>query len=56
VDNPNEVLMSPNTSLVLVRGFLRPGTQEGDRFDVEVRIPPTAKPPACVTAGCCPRA
>ena len=39
VDNPNEVLASGSTSLVLVRAFLRPGIQQGDRFDVEVRIP-----------------
>lgn len=39
VANPNEVLASTNTSLVLVRAFLRPGIQEGDRFDVEVRVP-----------------
>lgn len=39
VENPNEVLASPNTSLVLVRGFLRPGIQPGDRFDIEVRTP-----------------
>jgi flagellar basal body P-ring protein FlgI len=39
VDNPNEILASRNTSLVLVRGILRPGIQEGDRFDVEVRVP-----------------
>lgn len=37
VENPNQILASPNTSLVLVRGFLRPGIQEGDYFDVEVR-------------------
>jgi flagellar basal body P-ring protein FlgI len=39
VENPNEVLASSNTSLVLVRAFLRPGIQEGDQFDVEVRVP-----------------
>lgn len=39
VANPNEILASPNTSMVLVRGFLRPGIQIGDRFDVEVRTP-----------------
>jgi flagellar basal body P-ring protein FlgI len=39
VDNPNQVLASGNTSMVLVRAFLRPGIQEGDRFDVEVRVP-----------------
>jgi flagellar basal body P-ring protein FlgI len=39
VANPNEVLASTNTSLVLARAFLRPGIQEGDRFDVEIRTP-----------------
>ncbi|HVT29414.1 MAG TPA: flagellar basal body P-ring protein FlgI [Lacipirellulaceae bacterium] len=39
VADPNDVLASPNTSMVLVRAFLRPGIQEGDRFDVEVRVP-----------------
>ena len=39
VANPNDVLASSNTSMVLVRAFLRPGIQEGDRFDVEVRVP-----------------
>lgn len=39
VSNPNVVLASGNTSMVLARAFLRPGIQEGDRFDVEVRIP-----------------
>ncbi|HMP05306.1 MAG TPA: flagellar basal body P-ring protein FlgI, partial [Lacipirellulaceae bacterium] len=39
VNRPNEVLASPNTSLVLIRAFLRPGIQAGDRFDVEVRVP-----------------
>jgi flagellar basal body P-ring protein FlgI len=39
VDNLNDVLSSPNTSMTVVRAFLRPGIQEGDRFDVEVRVP-----------------
>lgn len=39
VQNPNQVLASPTTSLVLVRAFLRPGIQKGDHFDIEVRIP-----------------
>ena len=39
VANPNEVLALGSTSMVLVRAFLRPGIQEGDRFDVEVRVP-----------------
>ena len=37
VENPKQMLASPNTALVLVRGFLRPGIQAGDRFDIEVR-------------------
>ncbi len=39
VDSPNRVLASPDTSLVLLRTVLRPGIQEGDRIDVEVRVP-----------------
>lgn len=39
VDEPNTVLASSSTALVLVRGVLRPAIQKGDRFDVEVRIP-----------------
>lgn len=39
IKNPNAVLASNDTSLVLVRGYLRPGIQEGDRLDVEVRVP-----------------
>lgn len=39
VEKPNEWLASPNTSMVQVRGFLRPGIQAGDRFDVELRVP-----------------
>ena len=36
---PNALLASGNTSLVLVRGIVRPGIQKGDRFDLEVRVP-----------------
>ena len=39
VDKPSQLLASKNTALVIVRGFLRPGIQKGDLFDVEVRIP-----------------
>jgi flagellar basal body P-ring protein FlgI len=38
VTNPNAILASGNTSLVMMQGFLRPGIQKGDRFDVEVRV------------------
>ena len=37
--DPEGLLASPNTALVKVRGILRPGIQEGDRFDIEVRVP-----------------
>lgn len=39
VQHPNYLLASPSTALVLVRGFLPPGVQKGDRFDLEVQIP-----------------
>ena len=39
VPNPNQVLADPSTALVMVRAKLRTGIQEGDTFDVEVRIP-----------------
>ena len=39
VANPNAVLASGNVSLVLIQGYLRPGIQKGDRFDIEVRVP-----------------
>lgn len=39
VVQPNQVLASPSTAIVLVRGYLRPGIQKGDRFDIEVRVP-----------------
>jgi flagellar basal body P-ring protein FlgI len=37
IENPNQVLASPTTEIVMVRGFLRPGIQKGDHFDIEVR-------------------
>jgi flagellar basal body P-ring protein FlgI len=36
VAHPSEILASKNTAVVVVRGVLRPGIQEGDRFDLEV--------------------
>jgi flagellar basal body P-ring protein FlgI len=38
VENPNQLLATRNYSLVLVRGFLRPGISKGDKFDVELRV------------------
>src|SRR5690606_14135981 len=39
VENPNAVLSSLDTAIVNVRAFIRPGAREGDRIDVEVRVP-----------------
>ncbi len=39
VQNPNQLLASPSTAMVLVRGFLPPGVQKGDKFDLEVQVP-----------------
>jgi flagellar basal body P-ring protein FlgI len=39
VENPNALLASKKCSLVHVQGWMRPGIQKGDRFDVEVRVP-----------------
>lgn len=39
VQSPNQLLASPATAIVLVRGFLPPGVQKGDRFDLEVQVP-----------------
>jgi flagellar basal body P-ring protein FlgI len=38
VENPNNLLATRNFSLVIVRGYLRPGIQKGDHFDVELRV------------------
>lgn len=39
VGQPDKLLQSPKTSIVLVRGILPPGIRKGDKFDVEVSIP-----------------
>jgi hypothetical protein len=39
VRNPNAVLASRNFALVVMQGWLRPGIQKGDHFDIEVRVP-----------------
>jgi len=43
VKNPNTILRSPNTALVVVRAYLPPLVKKGDHFDVEVRIPGTSE-------------
>ncbi len=39
VNNSDAVLSSSSTALAMVRALLPPGAQEGDRVDIEVRIP-----------------
>jgi flagellar basal body P-ring protein FlgI len=39
VENPDKILKTNSTSLVLVQAVLRPGIQAGERFDVEFRVP-----------------
>jgi flagellar basal body P-ring protein FlgI len=39
VQNPNQLLASPSTALVRVRGLIPPGVQKGDKFDLEVQVP-----------------
>ncbi len=39
IKNPNQILASPNTALVIVRAYLPPLVRKGDKFDIEVRVP-----------------
>ncbi|MBW3543475.1 MAG: flagellar basal body P-ring protein FlgI [Planctomycetes bacterium] len=39
IKDPNSILRSPNTALVVVRAYLPPLVRKGERFDVEVRVP-----------------
>ena len=39
IKDPNRVLASPQTSVVLVRAYLPPAARENDPVDVEVRVP-----------------
>lgn len=43
VPNPNSVLQSPNTALVLVRAYLPPLMKKGETIDLEVRLPESAE-------------
>lgn len=40
VENPQKVLQSPSTAVVVVRAYLPPLAQKGDMLDVEVILPP----------------
>ena len=39
IHQPNSILRSPSTALVIVRAYLPPLIKKGDSFDVEVRMP-----------------
>jgi hypothetical protein len=39
VDKPHKVLASKSTALVTVHGYLHPGIQRGERFDIFVNVP-----------------
>ena len=43
VVEPNSLLASTSTSLVWVHGYLPPGVRRGDRFDIEVEVPPDSE-------------
>jgi flagellar basal body P-ring protein FlgI len=43
VRNPSQVLASPKNSLALVRGYMPPGVRKGDRFDLEIMLPPRSE-------------
>ncbi len=38
IDDPETILRSPNTALVIVRAYLPPMIRKGEAFDVEVRV------------------
>jgi hypothetical protein len=39
IENPNEILQSPKTALVLVTGYVPPLIRKGDRIDISVQLP-----------------
>jgi flagellar basal body P-ring protein FlgI len=42
IPNPNEILRSDSTALVVVRGYLPPNIKKGELFDIDVRVPDDA--------------
>lgn len=43
VPNPNSILASPNTALVIVRAYLKPLMKKGESLDVEIELPESAE-------------
>ena len=52
VAKPNTVLASGNVWLVVIQGYLRPGIQKGDRFDIEVCVPSQSDTTSLAAATC----
>ena len=40
ISNIRTILASPETAVVAIVGYMHPGIQKGDRFDVDVMLPP----------------
>ncbi len=38
ISNPNQILASPDTAMVIIQAYLPPLVRKGDKFDVDVRI------------------
>ena len=43
ITDPKKAIASQNTSMVLLKGLLPPGSKKGDRFDVEVQVMPKSE-------------
>ena len=52
VDNPDEVLASKNTSMVLLKGFIPPGCRKGEKFDILVGTMPRSKTTSLANGYC----
>ncbi len=39
IEDPNRIISSPSTALVIVRAYLPPLVSPGEKFDIEVRLP-----------------
>jgi len=43
IEDPNEILRSPETALVMVRAYIPVNIRKGDTFDAEVLLPPQSE-------------
>lgn len=42
VENPNRILASPDTAMVIVKAYIPVNCKRGDKFDAEVMLPPNS--------------